>query len=184
MVRHFQRHFARKCSNVLSITDILSREWCTAIEGARWAQASQKEPMWLVSLKTKSISNNSYHFRCLQLGHSSYNCQKRLLVAKKLWFHRKYNHCIWPLFPLSWSQCVNRGGGSFFWANGPHDPNSPKGHCLGKWPKRPKPISQDVSHLDPGWIHLDPPVWGTQGCLWPKPPNYGHIWAVLGQKWP
>ena len=40
-----------------------------------------------------------------------------------------------------------------------------------RWPKWPKPISQDVSHPDPVWIHLDPPVLGLQGRLWPKYPN-------------
>ena len=52
-----------------------------------------------------------------------------------------------------------------FWTV-PEPPNDISG-----WPKWPKPISQDVSHPDPVWIHLDPPVLGLQGRLWPKYPN-------------
>ena len=41
------------------------------------------------------------------------------------------------------------------------------------WVKRLKHIHLDVFHLDPTWIHLDPPIWGLQGTLWPDLP---HLW--------
>ena len=47
------------------------------------------------------------------------------------------------------------------------------------WVKRLKHIHLDVSHLDPAWIHLDPPIWGIQGGLWPDVLIYG----ILGPFW-
>ena len=52
-----------------------------------------------------------------------------------------------------------------FWTI-PEPPND-----ISEWPKWPKPISQNVSHPDPVWIHLDPPVLGLQGHLWPNLPH-------------
>ena len=39
----------------------------------------------------------------------------------------------------------------------------------------------DVFHLDPTWIHLDLPIWGIQGTLWP---DVHHLWlfgAISGR---
>ena len=54
----------------------------------------------------------------------------------------------------------------------------PHNHFVpGKWPK---PIILDVSDPDPTMIHSERAIWGTQGDLWSKIPNFRHFWALLG----
>ena len=48
------------------------------------------------------------------------------------------------------------------------------------WVKRLKHIHLDVFHPDPTWIHLDPPIWGLQGTLWPNLSHLWHFGAILG----
>ena len=81
---------------------------------------------------------------------------------------------IWGAQGDLWPQIPNF---HHFWAL-LSPPAPPNGHFVPG--KLPKPITLDVSHPDPTMIHSDPAIWGAQGDLWPKIPNFRHFWALLG----
>ena len=83
-----------------------------------------------------------------------------------------YVPAIWGAQGDLWSKIPNF---HHFWALlGPLAP--PHGHFVpGKWPK---PIILDVSDPDPTMIHSERAIWGTQGDLWSKIPNFRHFWAL------